>query len=164
MNQLVGLVACAVLGASLAAQCANVTSPGGSGCGGFTPFGIPISNCSGAPAIGNAAFALHTTAPCFGTATGAVLLVGVCRAAPIVFTTGFGPGGLCGPSQATCALFVDALTVLPGVPSSAGGYSFAAPIPALPQLVGLRLCVQSAVFCSGTPCTAASNAVSVTLQ
>lgn len=59
-------VVCAALDPTLAAQCADATSPGGSGCAGFMPFGIPFSSYGGAPAIGNAAFARHMIPQSFG--------------------------------------------------------------------------------------------------
>jgi hypothetical protein len=142
------------------AQCTNVSTPGGSGCGNFTPFGIPTLQCTGSPTMGNPAFGFTANVPC--TATFGTLMLGVCRSAPLVFNTGFGSGGLCGPSQAPCALFVDAAVTLPGV-SRAGGFTFSVPIPNLPQLIGLRLCAQNANVCSQLVCISASQGVSVTV-
>ena len=119
----------------LSAQCVSIGLPGLNGCGGQVGWGISILSCAGAPTIGSASFRFTATAPCsVGTASCAVLLVGICRT-PLVLTN-YGPGGVCGPSQATCALNLDIVVALPGTPSGAS-YNYAAPIPAIPQLVGL---------------------------
>jgi len=150
----------------LLGQCQNVSLPGGSGCGAFTPFGIPFLNCLGAPTIGNAGFGFTATAPCSGgPVNGAALLLrGVCRAVPLV-QFNYGPGGMCGPSQAVCALHVDIAAVVPGTLASGGAqFSYSVPVPNVPQLVGLQLCVQHAHACDTVNCIAASHGVRVTLQ
>jgi hypothetical protein len=157
------LVAAACLTLPSAAQCTLASGPYGSGCGGFTPFGIPVVTCSGAPTIGNPGFGFTTTAPCFPAPTSAVILVGTCRTTPIVFASGYGAGGLCGPSMAVCAQYLDIVTWFLGTPQ-AGGFAFATPVPNVPQLVGLQLCVQGAHVCPGVPCLAVTNAMRVTLQ
>lgn len=149
------------LSSALAGQCVNVSLPWGSGCGLFTPFGIPVLSCSGAPTVGNLSFGLTTTAPC--TSNAGFLLVGNCLPAPITITSGYGAGGICGPSEAYCALQVDPCLVLVGVPT-AGGYAFSTPIPNDPGLVGLQLCAQGVPVCSQIPCFAATQGMSVTVQ
>ncbi len=150
--------------APIVAQCVNISIPQGSGCGYVTPFGIPVASCNGAPSIGNASFGFTTTAPCLaaGNATAGLLLIGLCLPAPIAITTGFGPGGVCGPSQALCALYVNVIGVAVGV-AQAGGFAFPTPVPNDPGLVGLQLCVQGANVCSGGPCVSATQGVRVTL-
>ena len=149
-------------GATLSAQCVSIGLPGLNGCGSQVGWGISILSCAGAPTIGSASFGFTATAPCsVGTASWAVLLVGTCRT-PLVLT-GYGPGGVCGPSQATCALTLDILVALPGTPSGAS-YNYAAPIPAIPQLVGLQLCAQEAHYCPAPACVGASQGMTVTLQ
>ena len=123
-------------------------------------------NCSGAPAIGNAGFGLTATAPCIGNPMNyaALLLLGVCRAVPLV-QFNYGPGGMCGPSQAVCALYVDIAAVVPGILAAGGSqFSYAVPVPNSPQLVGLQLCVQHAHACDLQNCIAASHGVRVTIQ
>ena len=118
--------------------------------------------CNGAPTIGNVAFGFATTAPCAQPANG-LLLVGAWRATPIVFTSGFGPGGWCGPSMATCAQYLDIVAAFVGAPQP-GGFTFATPVPNAPPLVGLQFCVQGAHLCPAVPCIAVTNAVRVILQ
>lgn len=146
--------------APLSAQCVPYTFPMGSGCGYTTPWGIPVASCSGTPSIGNASFGFTTTAPCIGVPVAGVLLVGFCRPTPLLFTSG-ATSGLC-VSEAVCALHVNPVVFLTGLPQ-AGGFAFTAPIPNSPQLVGLQLCVQGAHTCSGLPCLSGTNAVRVTL-
>ncbi len=150
-----------LLSTTLVGQCSNVTQPFGSGCGLFTPFGIPVLTCVGTPTVGNLGFGLLTTAPCVSNAS--LLLLGPCLPAPVVITSGFGPGGICGPSQATCMLSLDPGLILIGTPT-AGGYTFSTPIPNDAGLVGLRLCAQGAPLCTALPCIAASQGISVTVQ
>lgn len=148
--------------APASAQCANVSLPGGSGCGPVTPFGIPIVSCSGLPAVGNASFGFNTAAVCFsGLPAVGFLVAGQCLPAPLALS-GFGPGGFCGPSQAFCALWVNPEVTLGGTPSGSG-FSFPVPIPNSPLLVGAQLCLQGVTICTGVPCVSLSNAVSVTI-
>jgi hypothetical protein len=149
----------------LAAQCADVAPRGGNGCGFFTPFGIPVLNCAGAPRIGNGAFALDVSLPCLGSA--GTLLLGGCRPTSWVIRSGFGAGGFCGPTEAVCALFVDenALVALPGL-GRTGGFTFPLPIPNDPRLVGVRVCAQGVSLCplGASTCVAASQGVAVTFS
>ena len=146
---------------ALPGQCQLASSQGGSGCGGFAPFGVPFLSCAGAPALGNAGFGFTATAPCSGGQVNgaALLLLGVCRTTPLPLTN-YGAGGMCGPSQAVCALFVDFVALAPG------GFQFAhgVPVPNAPALVGLQLCAQHAHTCDVVNCIAASHAVRVTIQ
>ncbi len=151
---------------ALPGQCQLASSQGGSGCGGYTPFGIPFLSCAGSPAIGNAGFGFTATAPCSGGPVNgaALLLLGVCRATPLPLTN-YGAGGMCGPSQALCALFVDFVALVPGA-LAPGGFQFAygVPVPNAPPLVGLQLCAQHEHTCDVVNCIAASHAVRVTIQ
>ncbi len=160
LRALVSFALVVVAAAPLAAQCVNAGLPFGSGCGHSTPFGIPVASCAGAPSLGNPTFGFNTTAPCI--ASGGLLLLGPCLPAPFVFTSGFGPGGLCGPSEATCALFVDPVCVLTGI-AQGSGFLFPAPVPNHPSLVGLQLCVQGANICSGMGCIAMTQGIQFTL-
>jgi hypothetical protein len=150
-----------VCSSALLGQCSNVSLPWGSGCGGFSPFGIPVLSCAGSPTVGNLAFGLTTTAPC--ASSSGFLLVGPCLSAPLVITSGHGPGGICGPSQAVCALHVDPCLVLTGAPTG-GGYAFSTPIPNDAGLVGLALCAQGVPVCAAEPCFAATQGVRVVVQ
>ena len=156
----VSLLSALVASTPVSAQCVAHSFPMGSGCGYSTPWGIPVASCSGAPSIGSASFGFTTTAPCIGVPVAGVLLVGLCLPAPLVFTSGAATG-LC-VSEAVCALYVNPIVMLPGLPQ-AGGFAFSTPIPNDPQLVGLQLCVQGAHTCSGLPCLSGTNAIRVTL-
>jgi hypothetical protein len=155
----------AACGTTLSAQCVSIGAPGLNGCGGVAGLGISILSCVGAPTIGSTSFGFTASAPCtVGTASWAVLLVGTCRTPLVLFN--YGPGGMCGPSQATCAMTLDIVVALPAGPLSGGLYSYAAPIPAIPQLVGLLLCAQEAHYCPAPAlaCVGASQGMRVTLQ
>jgi len=159
-RQLFCSFALAVVAASHAvAQCTNASIPAATGCGWSMPFGIPTVSCAGSPTIGNATFTVTSSPQCLGTATVGILVVGTCRPALLL---PMGPGAACGPTQATCAQYVDIITAIPGT-VSAGGFSFSTPIPNIPQLAGLQLCAQSALFCTGG-CVAVSNGLRITLQ
>jgi hypothetical protein len=155
-----------LLAGTLVGQCQNASLPGGSGCGDFTPFGIPFVFCSGAPTIGNTGFGFTATAQCSGgySQGAALMLLGACRAVPSALTN-YGSGGMCGPSQAFCALYVDVAAVVPGVLAPGGQqFSYVVPVPNAPPLVGLQLCVQHAHACATLNCIAASHGVRVTIQ
>lgn len=144
------------------AQCTLHSSPGGSGCGTSTPFGIPTITCVGSPQLGNAAFGVTANVPCVMTVS--ALLLGPCRAQPFVIRSPFGVGGFCGPAEALCALFVDAATsiVVPGTPRT-GGAAFAVPVPNDPRIVGALFCAQEFNLCTmpGGACIGASNAIAI---
>lgn len=159
LRSLASLLVAVVGAASTSAQCVNHSAPWGSGCGYSTPFGIPVASCNGAPSIGNASFGFTTTAPCVGVPVFGVLLVGFCLPSPIQFTNP--SSGLC-VAESFCALYVNAVVMLPGLPS-AGAFAYSTPIPNDPQLVGLQLCVQGAHTCSGLSCLSGTNAIGVTL-
>ena len=148
-----------VAAAPVSAQCTYVSFPLGSGCGFSSTGGIPVLSCFGAPSIGNASFGFTTTAPCLGVPVVGLLLVGLCLPAPVVFTNP--ASGLC-LSQVVCALYVDAIVMLPGLPY-AGGFAFSTPVPNDPQLVGLELCIQGAHTCSALSCVSGTNALRVTV-
>lgn len=156
------LVAAALFTVASRAQCTLHSSPGGSGCGTSTPFGIPTIACVGSPQIGNAAFGVTANVPC--TMTASALLLGACRTQPFVIRSPFGVGGFCGPAEAVCALFVDetAAIVVSGTPR-AGGANFAVPVPNDPLLVGVRFCAQEFNLCAmpGGACIGASNAIAI---
>lgn len=157
------LILLAAVAAPLAAQCRDLGLRGGSGCGLSTPWGIPTMSCSGTPQIGNQAFAMSANVPC--TATGAVLMVGACLAAPIVIRGPWGPGGFCGPAEAVCAVFVDlaSAVAIPGAPR-VGGFTFPLPIPNDASLRGLTVCTQEVNVCAITSgaCVGASHGVAIT--
>jgi hypothetical protein len=160
------LVAVIASAGGLLGQCQNVSLPGGSGCGYATPFGIPFVFCSGVPTIGNTGFGFTATAQCSGgfSQGAALMLLGTCRATPLPLNN-YGPGGMCGPSQAFCALYVDVAAVVPGVIAPGGQqFSYVVPVPNAPPLVGLQLCVQHAHACATLNCIAASHGVRVTIQ
>ncbi len=154
-----------LLAASVPAQCTLLSSPGGSGCGWSTPFGIPTIQCVGSPQLGNQSFAITANVPCPMVVS--ALMLGACRSAPLVIRSPFGVGGFCGPAEAVCALFLDpsAAVLVPGTPR-AGGASFAIPVPNDPSLANLGFCAQELNLCAmaGGVCLGASNAISVTVR
>lgn len=152
------------LATSLAAQCGFVSSPGGSGCGSSTPFGIPTIACAGQPQLGNQSFAVTARVPCAMSAS--ALLLGNCLVTPHLIRGPFGANGFCGPTEAVCALYVDVAlsVVIPGTAIS-GGASFAIPVPNDPGLRSLRFCAQEWNLCTlpTGSCLGASQAISITL-
>lgn len=156
------LFATALLTVAGRAQCTLHSSPGGSGCGTATPWGIPTITCVGSPQLGNAAFGVTANVPCAMTAS--ALLLGPCRVQPFVIRSPFGVGGFCGPAEALCALFVDAASsiVVPGTPRT-GGATFAVPVPNDPRIVGVLFCAQEFNLCTiqGGACIGASNAIAI---
>lgn len=153
----------AVLAPSLAAQCRDVGSRGGSGCGLSTPFGIPTLSCVGTPRIGNQSFTMSANVPC--NATASLLMVGACLGTPIVIRGPFGAGGFCGPAEAVCAAFVDLTSAIAILGSPQGGsFVFSLPIPNDPALRGVTLCTQEVNVCSlpGGSCVGASHGVAIT--
>lgn len=155
-----------LLPCALPAQCIDMAPAGLNGCGFFTPFGIPVLRCDNAPMHGNSGFVLSSTAPC--NVSIGVLVAGLCPPGSVVVRGPFGAGGFCGPSMATCALFVDtaASAMIPGTLAQ-GLFTFPVPIPADPRLVGARFCGQAFELCAHSPgavCIAASQGVAVTVQ
>jgi hypothetical protein len=143
-----------------AAQC-TFSTPMASGCGHSSPFGIPVIGCNSAPLVGNQSFAITTTAPCIGSPTAGLLLIGNCLPAPIQILNGPATG-IC-VAEAFCALYLDPCVVLVGA-STGGGFRYDLPIPAIPQLAGLQLCLQGAHTCTGMSCIAATNNARVTVM
>jgi hypothetical protein len=149
------------------AQCTLFGSVGGSGCGFSTPWGIPSIRCSGAPTVGNAGFAIEANIPCQTTTP--LLMLGSCQPVPIRITGPFGAGGFCGPTEATCLLFVGPSIFAAASGTSTtppNGFSFALPIPSDPALRGGVVCAQLFTFCAttGGACLGASHGISVQVQ
>lgn len=149
------------------AQCTIYGSPGGSGCGSSTPWGIPTIRCSGAPTVGNQSYAIEASIPCQTTAP--MLMLGGCLPVPYRITGPFGAGGFCGPTEASCLLFVGP-SIFAAVPGSSTtppyGFRFALPIPADPALRGSAVCAQLFTFCAttGGACIGASHGLFVQVQ
>jgi hypothetical protein len=149
------------------AQCTPYGSIGGSGCGFSTPWGIPTIRCAGAPTVGNQSYAIEANIPC-QTAT-PILMLGGCLATPYRIPGPFGAGGFCGPTEASCLLFVG-----PAIYASVAGVSttppygfrFALPIPADPALRGSVVCAQLFAPCAipGGACLGASHGLFVQVQ
>ena len=149
------------------AQCTLFGSPGGSGCGFSTPWGIPTIRCSGAPTVGNQSYAIEASIPCQTAAP--LLMLGSCQPTPLRIGGPFGAGGFCGPTEASCLLFVGP-SIYAGVPGVStappSGFRFALPIPADPALRGGIVCAQMFTLCAttGGACIGASHGLSVQVQ
>jgi hypothetical protein len=160
-------LACAFWAAPASAQCTLYGSPGGSGCGFSTPWGIPTIRCSGAPTVGNQSYAIEANIPCQTTAP--MLMLGSCLAPPYRIGGPFGAGGFCGPTEASCLLFIGPRIYagVPGVSTAPpSGFRFALPIPADPALRGGVVCAQLFTLCAtmGGTCLGASHGLFVQVQ
>ena len=141
------------------AQCANLGTPGTTGC---PPISSPTLSCVGPPAAGNLAFKLATN---IAAPLPAALLAGICASPPYPVAASYLCPFLSVPCATTGFVNLAAFFAVSGVtPGFLQPIEFPFPIEGDPALVGFTLCAQAIALSPNGPCVMVTNGLSIVIQ